>query len=193
MKNVLLAASLLATAPLAVAAPATTAPQSNHFNWNYVDVGVAVHDPDGPADELTSLGGKLSYAIDDHIYLLGGADYAWADSLDIFRLHGGLGFHTPLVERLDIFGEGELSLNRADPDGAGSDTETGFDLRAGVRFRATQQLDLKGGFYHQDIYDGDSGLYGEVTYQVNQQLGLGGMLAFGGDETVFGLYARIPF
>lgn len=192
MKKVTLVAAGFLLAPLAFAAPKTTTPQNNHFSWNYGQVGLTTHDVDGPGDNLTSLDGNLSYALDQHLYMLGGLSYGWADGGHLWDLHGGLGFHTPLVKNLDVFGEGELNIDRASGGGA-HDNETGYTLRAGVRARANDQIELKGGIYHLDIYDGDTGLFGSALYHLNKQAGVGANLTLGDDETAFGLFARFNF
>lgn len=191
MKRLPLVAAGLLLAPLAFAAPNTTAPQNNNFSWNYGEVGLATHDQDGTNDNITSLDGKLSYALDQHLYALGGLSYGWVHSAKIWDLHGGLGFHTPLVKNLDAFGEGEINLDRI--SNGGHDNETGYTLRAGVRARANDQIELKGGIYHLDIYNTDTGLFGSALYHVNQQTDLGARLTLGDKETAFGLFARYNF
>lgn len=192
MKKVTLVAAGLLLAPLAFAAPKTTTPQDNHFAWNYAEAGITTHDTDGPGDNITSLDGNFSYALDQHLYMLGGLSYGWVDSAHIWDLHGGLGFHTPLVKNLDVFGEGEINIDRASGNGV-HDNETGYTLRAGVRARANDKIDLKGGLYHQDIYEGDTGLFGTALYQLNKQTGVGAKLTLGDKETAFGLFARFNF
>lgn len=187
----LVAAGLL-LAPLAFAAPNTTTPQDNHFSWSYGEVGITSHDYDGPRDNLTSLDGNLSYALDQNLYALGGLSYGRTHGVNIWDLHGGLGFHTPLVKNLDVFGEGEINLDRASGDGE-HDNETGYTLRAGVRARANDKVELKGGIYHLDIYDDDTGLFGSALYHLNQQTALGANLTLGDNETAFGLSARFNF
>jgi opacity protein-like surface antigen len=193
MKKLLVAALALLLSPFALAAaPSTTTPQDNHFSWNYAELGMATHDYDGDSDNVTSLDGDLSYALNQHLYVLGGLDYGWVHSIHLYDLHGGLGFHTPLMKNLDAFGEGELNLTRTESHGD-HDNENGYTLRAGVRARVNEMVELKGGIYHVDIDDTDTGLFGSALYHINKQVDAGVRLTLGDHETAFGLFGRYNF
>lgn len=171
----------------------TVTPQNNNFSWTYADVGVATHDYDGSGSNVTSLDGDISYALDQHIYVLGGMSYGFKSHYDSWGLNGGLGFHTPLTRNLDVFGEGRLLWSHNEYRHS-SDNETGYDVRGGVRARiTTAPLELKGGIYHSDLYDTDTGLFGSALYSLNAQTGVGARLSIGDNENTFGLFARYNF
>ncbi len=196
MWKTLAIAAAVATASVSVAqaAPRTTAPQNNHFSWTYADLGLSTHDYDGWGDNLTSLDGDISFAINDNLYALGGGSLGDSDYIDTTNLHGGLGFHMPLIEKLDLLAEGELEWTNYEVDHTNnSESETGFTLRAGVRHRTTDKLELEGGVYHTDIVDSDSGLFGQALFHLNRQFDAGARLALGGDTTVFGIFGRVNF
>lgn len=194
MNKYLLVAAGLLVSSFGFAAQTTT-PQNNGFSWSYADVGITVHDydtHDGPDANGTSLDGNLRLAIDDHLYALGGLSYGWLHSTRLWDLHGGLGFHTPLVKNLDFLGEGEINLDRVHDHGH-HDSEAGFTLRTGVRNRTTDQLELTGGVYYSNIWESDAGLFGEAVYHLQKPLSIGAKLTLGDDETAFGLFGRYAF
>lgn len=191
MKKALLVAGLFIS-PLGLAATQTTAPQNNNFSWSYADVGIATHDYDGPGSNVTSLDGSLNYALDNHLYVLGGLSYGWVHGTKLWDLHGGLGFHTPLIKDLDLLGEGEINLDRSQAHGR-HDNETGFTLRAGVRHHTTDKLELKGGIYYADIWESDAGFFGQAVYHLEKPLSVGANLKLGDDENAFGLFGRYAF
>lgn len=193
MKRTTLMLSALLASPAVLAAPAayqqSPTPTNNHFSWTYAEAGIATHDYDGAGDNVTSLDGSLSYALDDHLYVLGGMHYGWVDSLDIWQLQGGVGYHMPLANNLDLFGDGQMIWQHTNWH-SNSDDEMGYQLRAGARFRASQQVEFRGGLYHADINDSDTGLFGKAVYHLDSQLSVGAKTRLGGDETAFGLFAR---
>lgn len=197
MKPVITVLCCVLFAPAAMAATnANTTAQDNNFSWTYLDGIVSTHNYRHVDDNATGIEGGLSYAIDKHIYALGGIEYQRVHRFHFWQARGGLGFHTPLKTDLDIFADGQLTHNRSRIINSHRNG-TGYLLRAGLRARATNTVELKGGVYHQDIKHvtgSDTGVFGSALYHVNQQVDVGARLSLGDEQrSAFGLFGRYNF
>lgn len=182
---------------IGVQAQQTTDVRDNDFSYTYGEFGYKAWDYDGGLD-VDVLYGDLSYALDEHIFVRGGlalydgeldaGPFANNADVDGNRLSAGLGFNTPLQDRLDLVLTGDII--RDDND---ADDEVGFRIGAGVRHRTTADLELRGGLALEDIYDDDLGLVGSALYHLNQQVDIGARLGLFDDSNRFGLFARMNF
>ena len=178
----------------AFAEPATSGVRDNGFSYNYFQLGYETRDFDGPGDvETDGFDAQISHALDEHLFIRGEAQMFDVDpgDNDGWLLAGGLGFHTPLVERLDLVLSGDIV--HVDTD-AGDDT--GFRLRGGVRHETTDQLELGGGAFYQDVddfADSEFGIFGNAIFNINKDVGVGAELALGDDSDVFDLFVRINY
>lgn len=194
MKRIMLAAlplAILGNSALA-AEPATSGVRDNGFSYDYVQAGYQNRDFD-PGFEYDALTGKISHALDEHLFIIGEAQLFDIDpgNNDGWLIAGGLGFHTPLNQGLDLVLSGELVHVDYDVD-----DDTGFRLRGGVRHATAEQLELGGGAFYQDadgIADSEFGVYGNALFNINQDFGVGAELALGDDSDVFELFARMNF
>lgn len=142
----LLAASLLAAAPLAANAA--------NFDYNYVEGGYVNYDFDGPGSENgLQIGG--SFAVNRNVYVA--ADYADLDNQNIFK--GGVGYALPLNRSLDLYGQ----VNYVDFDY----NNDGLGLTGGLRAQVSNRVELGGGFNYYDV-DPDS----ETSVFVNGLVGI---------------------
>jgi opacity protein-like surface antigen len=193
-RNLLLALPLAAaiSSTAAMAQPQTSQIRDNNFNWNYAQFGLEFQDIDG--FDRTALYGRISHAIDEHLFLRGGLSlYDGDGDYDGFGLSAGLGFHTPLQQGLDLVLTGDLLHDRFEV-GNNKDSETGARLAGGVRHATTSQLELSGGLFVINMYDDtDLGLYGEAKVKVTDKFDIGADLHLSGDYDAIGLFGRINF
>lgn len=197
--TLLLAAPLaLAISATAVAQPRTSEIRDNDFNWNFVQFGLESQDWDG--FDRDALYGRLSWALDEHLFLRGGLSLYDGD-IDYrgMGLSVGLGFHTPLQQGLDLVVSGDILHDRyrIDPPGPGgsrSDNETGVKLAGGVRHATAEKVELSGGAFLLR-YDGENelGLYGEALVKVSDTFHVGADLQLSGDYDVIGVFGRVTF
>lgn len=199
---------LLAMSSAVFAAGAqTSAVRDNGFSYNYLQVGYENRDYDG-FFETDGLDGKLSYELDEHLFIRAGLQIFKGDfetvsisfagffptvrtvdeDINGNELSGGIGFHTPLQTGTDLVMTGDLV--RIDYD---FDDEIGFALAGGVRHAATEQLELSGGVFLEDVVDSEFGVQGGALYHANKQFDMGANLKLGSDVTTFALFGRYSF
>lgn len=189
-KKTAIALATLASMGLAANVQANSQVRDNGFGYDYVDLGVTFEEWD-PNFDINFLGGKISKSIDEHLFFLANLHYADGDyNIDGFRLGGGIGFHTPLQNRLDLVVSGVINYIDLSP----GDNEIGYLVNGKVRHATTDQLELSGGLYLERYYDdNDIGLEGEVLFKANKDIGLGANVRLGGDIQGLGLFARVNF
>ncbi|MEO1902152.1 MAG: hypothetical protein ABGX87_10400, partial [Alcanivorax sp.] len=98
-------------------------------NWDY---------DNGP--DVDVLSGEGSFALDEHLFLRGGAsfydgdyDSPGSDDVDGNRLYVGAGFHTPLQRGLDLVGTADVIRD----DNDFNDEEWGYAVSGGLRHQTT--------------------------------------------------------
>lgn len=175
----------------------TTSVRDNNFSYTYADFGYENRDYDG-FYEADAIYGDLSYALDEHLFLRGGLEFYDGDrdvgpfgnddSADGNRLSVGMGFNTPLQDRLDLVVTGDIVRDDNDVG-----DETGFVLTGKVRHATTAEIELSGGLEYQDIFDGELGLVGQGLYHVSGTFDLGARLGLFDDLTRFGIFGRFNF
>ena len=175
--------------------------RSNDFSYSWIQGGLEVGDIENPRSNVDMLFLDGAWALDEHLFLRGALSFYDGrvrgrpprPDVDGHRLSFGAGFNTPLQEDLDLVISGDLIRVRADFEDAGSDSENGFDLRGGVRHRATEQIELSGGAFLEVIDRNELGLYGEAIYALDAPVNAGARLEVGDDIATFGLFVRHDF
>ncbi|MBZ2189172.1 hypothetical protein K8B33_08690 [Alcanivorax sp. JB21] len=195
----LLSAVICAPFTAAVADPVATLPgRDNAFSYTYLQGGVDVGNLRNPRADADTVYVEGSYAIDPNLHVRGGLGYYDGDvrrgGADIHghRISAGLGFNTLLQNDLDFVASGDVVQVRA-KSGGSSASDTGLELRGGVRHRTTDRLQLAGGAFHENIDRSDTGLYGEALFNVQQSLDVGARVQVGDDIGTVGLFGRYNF
>lgn len=193
----------LMLSPLVVSADAleTLPSRGNDFSYSWVQGGLEVGDIENPRSNVDMLFVDGAWALDEHVFLRGAVSFYDGrvrgrpprPDVDGSRLSLGAGFNTPLQEDLDLVVSGDLIRVRANFDGDGSDSETGFDMRGGVRYRATPQVEVSGGAFVEAIDRNELGVYGEGVYALDAPVNLGARLELGSNIATFGLFVRHDF
>ena len=176
----------------AMAQTQTSQVRDNNFNYDFAQFGLEFQDLDGL--DRDALYGRVSVALDEHLFLRGNVSlYDGDGDYDGIGLSGGLGFHTPLQQGLDLVITGDVLHDRFE-QGNIKDNETGMRLAGGVRHATAPKVELSSGAFLLR-YDGDNeiGLYGEALFKVADRVSLGADIQFSGDYDVLGLFARVSF
>ena len=163
------AESSLNSAPLSIPS-VTDGPPGSSFRYDYADAALLLGDFDG-------VRGDGSMHIQGPWIAVGRLDWMTEDEgstdVDLFLLSGGVGYVHTLEEKLDLIGSAEIEYGHAEfdsPGGSGDDDDFGLRIRGGVRFQATNELELAGGLSLSTIFDEDVGLDGQALYAFNENL-----------------------
>lgn len=189
-----LAALPLLLPPLAVQAqPRDAGPHV--FSYSYGQLAVERWDYDSGLD-VDAVAGDFSLDLDQNLFVRaslgfydGDEDQRWNKrDTDGHRISLGLGFHSPLAQRLDFVASGDIIRDDHDRD-----DDIGFAVRGGVRHATTDRLELAGGVFYEDLYDSEVGLYGEALYRITRPVDLGARVSLSDDLNSFGVFARYNF
>ena len=147
--------------------------QAANFNYNYGQIGYETGDFEG----LTLTG---SFVIDKDIFVL--ARYVdttndeFGIDINYSEFSVGAGYHMPVNAKTDAVFTVSLNSGEAEAIVLGvpvSNDDTGLLLTAGVRHSVNQKIELAGGIYHISTFDGDTGIQGEVRYNINNKMSAG--------------------
>jgi len=179
----------LATLPLAALG------QERGFDYTYVEASYLSSEVEaGPFDaDGDGLGLRGSFAMSDLLHLF--AEYSTQDhdfGIDTSALSVGVGLHKPLQSKLDFFGElGWVSAEVDTP--VGDVDDDGIGLSAGLRFRASDSVELEGAINHVNLDDSDTSLSLRGRYYFNRSFALTGGLLLNDDDTGWHVGVRAEF
>ena len=174
---------------------------AQNFDYSYLTLGYANTDFDAfdaDGDGFT-LGG--SYAFTNKLH--GFASYQTADlesslapgsSVDATRMNAGIGYNTTMSPKLDMFAR--LSYEYLDfDDGTGSVDDSGLGFGVGLRFAASDQLELDAGIKYVDYGDfgDDTSLQVGGLYDFTDTFSLGLAVDTSDDVTTIALSGRFYF
>lgn len=173
---------------------------NNEFSYDYVQAGYENQDWDDSLDGHFIRADILN-SLDEHVFLHGGlgffdgdVDAPLGDEIDAdgWEISAGAGFHTPLQRRLDLVLTGDIVHLNADVDGE-SENDTGFRVSGSARHQTTDQLELRGGVFLEDIAESEAGFFAQALLNLTQQMDVGTDIKFGGDLTSIGVFARYNY
>ena len=167
--------------------------QAGNFDYNYGQIGYETGDFEG----LTLTG---SFEVNKDVFVIARYVALTDDSLgidiDFDDISVGAGYHMPIDQKTDAvftvsFDSAEFSAiilgNKVTAD------DTGLLATAGVRHNLNAQIELAGGIYHVSTGDGDTGLQGEVRYNIDKKMSAGVSYISGDFQDGLGLNFRMGF
>ncbi|MGB5335105.1 MAG: outer membrane beta-barrel protein [Woeseiaceae bacterium] len=167
--------SILAILVLAFAASASAKDfDYNFFQLSYGNVEYDDVDVDGDGFGLSG-----SFAINEDFHVFGGYQAAGLDfGIDATSLGAGLGWHTTLSPVVDLVASISYQYVELDASGFGSVDDNGLGLGVGLRFAASEALELNAGINYVDFSDSGSdtgfGVGGLYSFTDAFALGLSG-------------------
>ena len=187
--------SVLFTALVAFSASAG----AQGFDYSFFQVGYErVTLDDGSFDvDGDGIGIEGSFEISQSFFLT--ADYGIAEfeeagvEVDVDTLSAGIGWHTPLSDQLDFVAN--LSYEYIELSALGqSQDESGYGLGAGLRYQATDALEINGGIGYVDYGDGDDTTLGvRALYGITDNIDVAVSGEWGDDSSAYGLSGRFYF
>lgn len=148
--------------------PLNAEPGIANFNYTYAEFDVCWVDPDYSGSD-TEIGFQLLGSASVYRDLFVRASYLDSGGdADVSLFKIGAGWAFPIQERLD--GYGILQLGRVD---VGSADDTGWLLEGGVRYAATEKIELNGLIEVVDFEDTELGFGAGGRYSFTPQLSAG--------------------
>ena len=151
------------------------------FDYNYVFLGYGntdfdVLDADGDG---FSLGG--SYGFTDSLHGFAGYDAADLDnngiglSVDAKRWQAGIGYNTSVSGTIDMFARLSYESLDLNPPGPGNFDDSGYGLGVGMRFAASEALELNAGISYVDYDDAgdDTSFEAGGLYNITDAIAVG--------------------
>jgi opacity protein-like surface antigen len=171
----------------------STAASAEDFDYNWLSFGYSLIDYDDINVDGEALGIDGSFAFHDDFHAF--ASYSTADldfGIDGTAFDIGVGYNTQLSNVVDAWARLSYEYEEFDVPGAGSNDDNGFGFGVGMRFAATEQVELEGAIRYTDLNDrGDEtalvfgGLY---SFMPTFAVGLFG--EWGDDVTSYTLLGR---
>ena len=171
--------------------------QAGNFDYNYGQIGYETGDYEG----LTLTGSfeinKDMFVIARYVALTNTINVLGLNvDLDFDEMSVGAGYHMPIDKKTDAvftvsFDSAEVSTVVLGTKITADDT--GILLTAGVRHNLNAKLELAGGIYHVTTNDGDTGIQGEVRYNIDNKMSAGLSYISGDFQDGLGLNFRVDF
>ena len=205
--------SSLLVVPLALAAQDAAAPEAidtpevtetaeaaeaaeGTFSYDYFEFGIGVVDYDFLSDNGTAIDLGVSVGINETFNIVGNYRYETVDvgglDVDGYFLFVGGGAHTPVHEKVDLYGELGLVFGRAEAAGFAS-TDTGIGLEGGVRTKPLERIELDAYLNYYAVNSSNFRLGLEGRGYVSEALSLGLKGLFDEDANSFALTLRYDF
>ena len=188
--------SVLLTALLVFSASAG----AQGFDYNYFGVGYQrLNLDDGFIDvDGDGFGVEGSFAVSDSFFLFG--DYGMAEfseqgqTVDLDALSLGIGWHTAISDRMDFVTGVSYEWAEVSAAGFGSVDDSGYGLGVGLRFQASDAIELNGGIDYVDYGDGDDTSFGlGLLYGVTENIDIGVSADWADDTSAYGISGRMYF
>lgn len=174
----------------------SAAASAQEFDYDYLSLGYGNVEFDDAGIDGDGFGVGGSYAINDDFHLFAGYSFADLDfDVDATTWDAGIGYHSGLSELVDLVASVSYEYIEFDVPGFGGADDSGLGLGLGLRFAASDRLELSAGINYVDFSDSgsDSGFEAGGLYSLTDafSLGLGG--SWSDDISSFTLSGRFYF
>lgn len=177
---------------LALSVPA----EAKEFDYNYFQLSYGNIEFDDVNVDGDGFGIAGSYALNRDFHVFAGYEAAGLDfGIDATTLGAGLGWHRTLSPVVDLVANVSYQYVELDGPGAGNADDSGLGLGVGLRFAATDLLELDAGISHVDFSDSGSntGLGVGGLYSFTDAFALGLSASWSDDSTSYTLAGRFYF
>ncbi len=188
--------SVLLTALLAFSVSAG----AQGFDYNYFSVGYQRLNLDDGFFDVDGDGFGLngSFAVNESFFVFAGYGMGEFEeqgiTIDVDTLSAGIGWHTPLSEQVDFVAGLSYEYVDVGASGFGSQDENGYGLGVGLRYQASDAIELNAGINYIDLGDGDDTGFGVgLLYGVTENVDVGLTADWGDDSSAYGINGRFYF
>ena len=179
----------------AMATSALPAFASEGPRYTYVELGYERINPDNFNDDADAGALSGSLAVADNVHVFAGYSYGQLDtsgiSVDLESADGGVGFHFPLSNTVDVVAEVAYLYAKVDADQFGSEDDTGYGVNVGLRAMLTPKFELNGGVSYTDVSDSETAGFAGVVYSFTDMFAVTAGVSVGQDVTSYGAGVRL--
>lgn len=166
------------------------------FEYNFFELGYGTTEFDDINVDGDGFGLGGSYAVNNDIHVFGGYQAVGLDfGIDATTLEAGIGYNTELSPVVDAYARLSYQYVELDAPGVSGVDDNGIGLGVGLRFAASESLELNAGINYVDLSDsGDDTSFsvgGLYDFSDLFALGLGG--DWSDDASSYTLVGRFYF
>lgn len=133
----------------------STASYADGFDYNYLDLSYGILDFDDIDVDGDGFGLGGSFAINPDFHVFAGYQAAGLDfGVDVSSFAAGIGYNTELSPTVDAIARLSYQYTDIDAPGFSSVDDSGFGFGVGLRFAASDVLELNAGLDYVDFGDG---------------------------------------
>jgi hypothetical protein len=181
---------LPAIEPLAQVQQTVTA-NSSGLDYSYIEAGYIWTDSHQADENLGGLELVGSVQFAPHWFARVAYDHQSNDA-DLDRFFVGAGYHTPLDEKLDLYGL--FSIVHDEISDTGNDfSDTGYAAEIGLRVLVTPTFEVNGAAEWVDVHDSDPGLKCGVRHDFTNSLSIVARAEFVANDETFAAGLRLAF
>ncbi|MBT8082755.1 MAG: porin family protein [Gammaproteobacteria bacterium] len=169
---------------------------ANDFDYNFFQLSYGNMEFDEVNVDGDGFGLAGSYAINEDFHVFAGYEAAGLDfGIDATTLAAGLGWHTPLSPVVDLVASASYRYFELDVPGGGNADDSGLGLGVGLRFAASELLELNAGISYVDFSDSgnDTGFGIGGLYSFTDAFALGLSANWSDDVSSYTLGGRFYF
>lgn len=171
---------------------------ADEFSYNFISGSFSQIDFDDINADGDSLGIGGSLEVGENFFVFGSYSVADVDdgflSADVDSLSAGIGYHTPMSEKVDFVGSVSYEYVDVSVPGFGSADENGFGLGVGLRYAASADFELNAGISYVDLGDSDDTSFGAgFLYNFTENFAVGVAGDWSDDTTAYGIGVRFYF
>jgi len=166
------------------------------FDYSFLTIGYGVIDFDDINVDGDGLNIGGSYAISDTVHVSGGYQTADLDfGIDASTFNAGIAYNTSVSPVVDLIARLSYEWVEIKVPGFPSIDDNGFGLGVGLRFAASDTIELNAGISYVDLSDGgDDTAFGAAgIYNFSDAFALGLSGSWGSDVSVYALTGRLYF
>ncbi|MBT8089889.1 MAG: porin family protein [Gammaproteobacteria bacterium] len=169
---------------------------AKEFDYNYFSLSYGNIEFDDINVDGDGFGLAGSYAINEDFHVFAGYQAAGLDfGIDVSSLGAGLGYHTTLTPVVDLVASVSYQYIDFDAPGPGDADDNGLGLTVGLRFAASEEIELNAGISYVDFSDSgnDTGFGVGGLYSFTDAFALGLGAEWSDDATSYTLEGRFYF
>lgn len=174
----------------------SAASYAEDFDYSYVDFSYGILNIDDLDVDGDGFGLGGSFAVNQDVHVFAGFQNAGLDfGVDVTTFAAGIGYNTELSPTVDAFAR--LSYQYAEVDASGFDSvdDSGLGFGVGLRFAASDVLEIEAGIEYVDFGDGgdDTGFGLGGFYKLTDVFDLGLSGSWSDDTSTYALTGRWYF